>query len=106
MLGAGESTTPAVAVAGGCVWIARAAAGAVLTVNAVLTSLLKPEALAVSCLPVPAVSIRKSEKAAEPLPPALPMFKADVPCNGPDPLVRLRFTLRLAGRPTAELLPN
>src|SRR4029453_13051550 len=39
-----------------------------LTENAVLTALLKPLEVAVSCLPVPAVSIWRSVKAIVPLP--------------------------------------
>ena len=56
IVGAGENATPAVAVAGGCVWSAKLAAALALTVKVLLTQLVKPAALAVNCLLVPAMS--------------------------------------------------
>ena len=94
--GAGENAAPAVTVLGGCVCMAKLAAGPVFTVKAVLTALVKPDALAVSRLPVPAESIRKSVKLTVPLPAPLPMSSIVVPCNGPALLVMLAVTVRLA----------
>ena len=78
--------------------------GATTLLNAAptpLKALLRPEALTVSCLLVPAASIRKSVNETVPLPAAVPMSSVVVPCNGPVPLDRLRFTFRLAGKPVA-----
>src|SRR5204863_2708812 len=104
--GAGESVTPAVAVAGGCVCIAKLAAGPTLTVKAALTALGRPEPLAVSTLPEPTESMRKLVNRAVPLPAAVPMSKVLVPWSGPVPLLRLTVTGILAGKPAAVLLPN
>ena len=73
-----------------------------LTVKVPLTPALKPVAVAVSCLLVPAESIRKSVKAAVPL----PMSRVAVPVNGPLPELRVTVTFRLAGKPIVELLPK
>ena len=86
--------------------MAKLAAGPVFTVKAVLTALVKPDALAVSCLSAPVASIRRLLNVTAPLPAAVPMSKDAVPCNGPVPPVRLRFKFRLAGRLAAETLPN
>src|ERR1044071_832293 len=76
------------------------------TVKTLLKALLKPEALAVSCLLVPAASTRRSVKEAEPLPAAVPMSKVVVPCSGPVPEVKASVTGRLAGKPVLETFPN
>ena len=75
-----------------------------LTVKVPLTPALKPVAVAVSCLLVPAESIRKSVKAAAPLP--LPMSRVAVPVSGPLPEPRFTVTFRLPGKPIVELLPK
>ena len=77
-----------------------------LTVKVLLAALLRPEALAVSCLFVPAASMRKLVNETVPLPAAVPMSSVVVPCKGSVPLTRLRLTLKLAGKPTVELFPN
>src|SRR5437867_3234077 len=86
--------------------MARLAAGPAFTVKTALRPLVRPEALAVSCLSVPVASIRRLVNVAVPLPAPVPMLTGDVPCNGPVPPVRLRFTFRFAGRPVVEALPN
>src|SRR5262245_39153959 len=106
MTDAGEKLTPAVAEAGGWVRITRLATAAGLTLNVLLRALLRPLALALSCLLVPAASMRRSLKATTPLPALLPISRLVVPCNGPVPLLRLRVTLKLAANPTALSLPN
>ena len=73
-----------------------------MTVKAALTSLVKPDALAVSCLPAPAESIRKLVNVAVPLPAAVPMSRVLVPWSGPVPLLRLTVTFRLLGKPYVE----
>src|SRR6266487_3770617 len=80
----------------------RRVAASGLTVKVPLTPALKPVAVAVSCLLVPAESIRKSVKAAVPL----PMSRVAVPVNGPLPELRVTVTFRLAGKPIVELLPK
>ena len=104
--GAGEKAVPAVVVVGGWVWMTRLAAAEGLTVNALLTALLKPLALAVSCLLAPAVSICKLLNETVPLPPPVPMSKFVAPERGPVPEVRFTVTFRLVGNPATELLPN
>src|ERR1051326_3996852 len=94
MAGAGEKAAPAVAVAGAWIWMARLAAGPAVTLNEALAPLVKPEALALSCLPLPAASISRSLNAAVPLPAAVPISAEVVPSNGPVPPVRPRFTNR------------
>src|ERR1043166_1401840 len=106
MTGAGEKTTPAVADEGGCVWITRRFGLPGVTVKVLLAPLLKPLALAVSCLFVPAESISKFVNATVPLPAAVPISKVARPCKGPTPEVSATLTLRLAGRPRVELFPN
>ena len=71
-----------------------------------LRPLLNPLALAVNCLPLPAVSIRKLLNVAIPLPAPVPRSRLVVPCNGPVPLVKLSATVRLDGKPLLESLPN
>src|SRR6266446_10172335 len=106
MTGAGENAAPAVAVSGGWVWITRAVAAAGATVNTLLTPLLKPEALAVSCLLVPAASMRRLVNVATPLPAEVPMFRPVVPCSGLVPEVSDKVSDKVGGRPRVELLPN
>ena len=81
-----------------------AAAG--LIVKAVLTALVKPLAVAVNCLLVPAESISRLVKVATALPAAVPMSRLVVASSGPVPVVRVRVTILLAGRPVVETLPN
>ena len=73
-----------------------------LTANEVLTALLKPLALAVSCLLVPAVEICRSVKATVPLPAAVPMSSVVVPDKVPLPEERVTVTSLLAGSPADE----
>src|SRR5439155_17775526 len=75
-------------------------------VKAVLTALVKPLALAVNCLLVPAESISRLVNVATALPAAVPISRLAVPRRGPVPVVRVRVTILLAGRPVVELLPN
>src|SRR5256885_17245332 len=82
------------------------AAAAGFTMKKLETPLLRPLALAVTCLLVPAASIRKSVKETVPLPAPEPTSNDAVPCMGPAPLLRLNVTFRLAGKPAVELLPN
>ena len=74
--------------------------------NVLLTAELRPLALAVNCLPVPAASISRLLNAAVPLPAAVPISAVVVPCKGPLPPLKAIATLRLAGRPEAERFPN
>ena len=76
------------------------------TVKVLLTPLLKPLALAVNCLLVPAESISRFVNVATALPAAVPMSRLVVPRRGPVPVVRVRVTILLAGRPVVETLPN
>src|SRR5262245_2992515 len=71
--GAGENAAPAVAVVGGWVAITSLAAAAAFTVNELLIPSLRPLALAVNCLLLPAESISRLLKAAVPLPAPVPM---------------------------------
>src|SRR5262249_39322818 len=105
MTGAGENATPAVAAAGGCVRITIVAAADELTLNTLLSALLRPEALTVSCLLVPAASISKLLKTTAPLPADAPISRVVVPCSRPVPAVSDTLTGKEAGRPEAELLP-
>ena len=77
-----------------------------LTLNKALTALAKVLALAVSCLLLPAASMRKLLKLTVPLPALVPMSKVVVPCSGPVPLLKLKLTLRLAPTPVVLLLPK
>src|SRR5205809_2907643 len=86
--------------------MAKLAAEPGLTVKAALRALVRPEALAVSWLPVPTESIRRLVNVAVPLPAALPMSMDAVPCNGPVPPVRLRLKFRFDARALVEALPN
>src|SRR2546425_4387635 len=104
--GCWPKTTPATAVAEGWVGMVSLGAEPALTVKTPLTALTKPLALAVSWSLVPAASSRRLVKLAVPLPAAVPMSRLVAPCKAPAPLVRLTFTFRLAGKPTAELFPK
>ena len=73
--------------------------------NALLTPLVKPLALAVSCL-LPTESMRRFVNETVPLPALVPMSRLVVPSIEPDPLDRLALTFRLAGKPTVESLPK
>src|SRR2546425_5978537 len=84
----------------------RWSAAAGLTVKVLLTALVKPLALAVNCLLVPAESISRLVKVATALPAVVPMSKLVVPTRGPVPVVKVRVTILLAGRPVVETLPN
>src|SRR6266568_2414126 len=104
--GCGAKAVPAVAVLAGWVWMVSLLADPALTVKTLLATLPRPLALAVSCLLVPAASIRKSVNETVPLPAPVPMSNDAVPCMGPAPLLRLNVTFRLAGNPALELFPN
>ena len=84
----------------------KLAAGPGFTAKAALRPVFSPEALAVSCLLVPAESIRKSLNTAVPLPAAVPRSRVVVPWSGPVPVLKLTITGRLAGRPAVVTLPN
>ena len=71
-----------------------------------LTAFARPLAVAVNCLFVPAVEHSRLEKATKPFPAAVPMSKVEEPSNEPEPEVKARLTLRLAGNPIVEGLPN
>src|SRR5439155_21596292 len=86
--------------------MARWSAAAGLTVKVVLTALVKPLAVAVNCLLVPAESISRLVNVATALPAAVPMSRLVVPSSGPVPVVRDRVTILLAGRPVVEVLLN
>src|SRR6266536_832934 len=74
--------------------------------NALLMTLVKPEADAVNCLFVPASVHSTLLKVATPLPADVPMSKAVVPSSEPEPEVNASATFKLAGNPTVERLPN
>ena len=78
---------------------------ALVTLNTLLTALLKPLALAVNCLLVPAEPTCKLVKLTRPLPALVPMSMIP-PRKGPEPLVSVSVTLLLEPRPTAESFPN
>src|SRR5437867_4018366 len=71
-----------------------------------LTALLKPAAEAVICLLVPASLHSTLVKVTVPLPAPVPMFNVVAPSNEPEPAVRPSDTLKLAGKPMVEVLPN
>jgi len=75
-------------------------------VNTLLIALLKPLALAVNCLFVPAESISKLLNVIKPLPAFVPISCVVVPSSGPVPPVSVTVTLLLAARPMVELFPN
>src|SRR5437867_4156025 len=100
------NTEPAVAEADGCVWMLNRAAGAELTLNMLLSALVIPLALAVSCLFVPAESICRSVNVATPFPALVPRSRVVVPFNGPVPELKVSVTATLPGRATVELFPN
>jgi len=102
---AGLMIEPAVALAGCCTKL-RLPGAPGFTVKKTLVALLNPLALAVSCLLVPTESMRRSVKATEPFPAAVPMSRVVVPWRVPVPLVRATVTLRFEGKPVAELFPN
>ena len=66
-----------------------------------LTALLKPLALAVNCLLVPAEPTCRLLKLTKPLPALVPMSMT-APRSGPEPLVSVSVILLLEPRPTAE----
>ena len=76
------------------------------TVKMLLTPLLKPLALAVSCLSVPAESMRKSVKLTTPLPALVPISSVVMPSSGPVPALSATVTGWLLARPIVELFPN
>ncbi len=80
------------------VWLAGA------TLKLVLTVLVRPVALAVSCL-LPTTSISRLVKAAVPFPADVPMSRLVVPCSDPVPEESVRLTGTLDARPETELLP-
>ena len=82
------------------VWLALA------TVKVLLAALVRPLALAVNCLFVPAESTRKSLKLTMPLPAVVPMSSVVVPSSGPVPALSVTVAGWLPARPTVELLPN
>lgn len=81
------------------------AALACATLKVELEALVNPLALACSCLPEPAVSIRKSVNVTVPLPLAVPMSSVVVPCNGPVPDWSVIKTGRLEPMPAVDALP-
>ena len=88
----------------GCVWIVRRLAGAVVTLNVLLTAFVRLVLVAVSCL-TPVASIRRFVKVAAPFPALVPMSSEAVPCNGPVPLLNESVTVRLDESPMIELFP-
>src|SRR6266404_6855590 len=72
--------------------------------NAALTALLRPGAEAMSTLLEPASLHSTLINVAVPLPAADPMSILVVPSSAPDPEVKASERLKLAGRPTVEVL--
>jgi len=68
--------------------------------------LVNPVADAVICLFVPASLHSTVVNVAVPLPAAAPISRVVVPSSEPEPDVRARATLKLAGMPTLDVLPN
>src|SRR6266704_4499329 len=106
MTGCCAKITPAVPVADGWVWTLNRLAAPGLTLKKLLSALVKPLAVALNCLLVPAESISKSLQLTTPLPAPVPMSRFVVPKSGPVPLARAKVTVRLAGKPLVESLPN
>src|SRR6266699_3349482 len=106
MTGCWAKITPAVAVADGWLWMVNRLAAAGLTLKKLLRPLVKPLAVALNCLLVPAESISKSLQLTTPLPAPVPMSRFVVPKSGPAPLARDKVTVWLAGKPLMESLPN
>src|SRR6266567_2307194 len=106
MVGCCAKITPAVAVADGWVWMVNRLAAPGLTLNKLLSALVKPLAAALNCLLVPAESISKSVQLTTPLPAPVPMSRLVVPKRGPVPLVTVKVTIWLGGSPLVESLPN
>ena len=77
-----------------------------LTLNKLLSALVKPLELAVSCFALPARSICRLVNVTRPLPAFVPMSRLVSPNNAPVPELSVMVTSRLAGKPTAESLPN
>src|SRR5437867_10607018 len=76
------------------------------TTNKALTALVKMEAEAVICLFVPASLHSTFVKVADPFAAAVPISNVVVPSNEPEPEFKASETLRLAAKPTVELLPK
>src|SRR5438046_9947173 len=74
-------------------------------VNDELSASANPVADAVICLFVPASLHSTVVNVAVPLPAAAPVSRVVVPSSEPEPAVRARETLKLAGRPTRDVLP-
>src|SRR6266542_1572511 len=74
--------------------------------NALLMTLVKPEADAVNTLLVPTSEHSTLLYVATPLPAAVPISRAVVPSSEPEPEVNASATFKLAGIPTVERLPN
>jgi hypothetical protein len=77
---------------------------ALATSKEALVELVKLLALAVNCLPVPAVLTLSPAKLTMPLPALVPISSAGVPRS--KPLLTLRLTNLLLPSPTTESLPN
>lgn len=82
--------------------IAKLLSVAEVTVNGLLMLGVKPDALAVSCLFVPALSIRRPLKMAVPE----PVLSEVVPCSSPLPALRVTEIVTLPGKPMVEKLPD
>src|SRR5437762_11699722 len=74
-------------------------------VNNELIASVNPAADAVICLLAPASLHSTLVNVAVPLPAAAPISRAVVPSSEPEPAVRARETLKLAGKPTLDVLP-
>src|SRR6266581_2478510 len=106
MTGCWTKITPAVAVADGWLCMVNRLAAPGPTLKKLLSALVNPLAVALNCLLVPAESISKSLQLTTPLPAPVPMSRFVVPKSGPLPLLRVKVTVRLAGKPLVESLPN
>src|SRR6266567_3743597 len=106
MTGCWAKITPAVAVADGWICMVNRLAAAGATLKKLPSALVNPLAVALNCLLVPAESISKSLQLTTPLPAPVPMSRLVVPKSGPVPLLRVNVTVRLAGKPLVESLPN
>ena len=83
---------PAVKLRGGVVGFAWRHPAIAIGSALLLAMLLRPLALAVNCLPVPAALTCRPEKLTRPLPAAVPISSDVVPRSEPVPALTLRVT--------------
>ena len=73
--------------------------------NEELVALVRPVALTVNCLPLPAALTVRPENVTVPLPAPVPMSRLAVPWSEPVPALSVSVTVLLAPIPTVESLP-